>query len=489
MSSATAVNLAERLLRAAGERPDLRIDVGESSTTLGVAIAAAQRVSAALADLGLCPGSTLVLVGINSLEYTVFWFAAQIAGLQTILMNPEYPADLMADLIGEVHAAAVASESGSVAAGDGHQIDYSAVLSGAVSVDGVLRTGDRRGDWGTDRDPLDIATLMYTSGTSGKPKLCAQSHRYLLELGQYVADTFCLSPADVVYAPLPLFHINPLGYGLMGALCGLSDFATSPRFSASRFWATVAEHHATVLILHGPPVQILLKTPGPTGIHTVRAAFFANEEFLRRFRIPLGVTGYGSTEFGGLTHTRLWRHGERVSIPDGMTALAGRARPGVEWRLGTDGEIELRAQRPGVFLSGYLRDGVVNPTPADDGWIRTGDRGRAEGDELVFIERMGESVRMRGEYVPLSYLDSVFANLEGVQEASAWTTEDTAELAVYVVGNPDPSAVSGLLDDLPRFMRPAWMIQTDALPRDPGVGKVQRRRLGEVEELARRPLV
>ncbi|PYE16961.1 hypothetical protein DFR67_107206 [Williamsia limnetica] len=132
---------------------------------------------------------------------------------------------------------------------------------------------------------------------------------------------------------------------------------------------------------------------------------------------------------------------------------------------------------------------MVDQAPADDGWFRTGDPGRAEGDELVFIERMGESVRMRGEYVPLSYLDSMFANLEGVQEASAWTTEDTAELAVYVVGDPDPSAVSQLLDDLPRFMRPAWMIQTDALPRGPGVGKVQRRRLGEAEELARRPLV
>lgn len=292
-----------------------------------MAIDAAQRVSAALTDVGLSPGSTLLLVGTNPLQYTVFWFAAQISGLQTILMNPEYPADLITGLIGEVGAAAVASESGSIAAGDGHQIDYSAVLSGAVSVDGVLRTGDRRGDWGTDRDPLDIATLMYTSGTSGKPKLCAQSHRYLLEIGQYVADTFCLSPADVVYAPLPLFHINPLGYGLMGALCGLSDFATSPRFSASRFWATVAEHHATVLILHGPRFRSCSRIR-PSRAHTVRALFFANEELLTRFRIPLGITGYGSTEFGGLTHTRLRRHGERLSIPEGMTALPGGGGPG-----------------------------------------------------------------------------------------------------------------------------------------------------------------
>ncbi|MCK0516728.1 AMP-binding protein [Williamsia sp. DF01-3] len=486
----SASNLAERLLRTAAERPDLRIEVGESSTTLAGAIDAAQQISAILTDLGLRPGSTLVLIGTNSLEYTVFWFATQLAGLQTVVMNPEYPADLMADLIGEVRAGAVASDKGWVTPGDGYRIDYADVLSGAMTVDGVPHAGDLRSAAGTDRDPLDIATLMYTSGTSGRPKLCAQSHRYLLELGQYVADTFCLSPADVVYAPLPLFHINPLGYGLMGALCGLSDFVTSPRFSASRFWPTVTDHRVTVLILHGPPVQILLKNPRPSGAHAVRAAFFANEEFLRRYRIPVGVTGYGSTEFGGLTHTRLWRHGERVDIAEGMTALAGRARPGVEWRLGSDGEIELRAQRDGLFLSGYLRAGVVDPTPSDDnGWIRTGDRGRAEGDELVFIERMGESVRMRGEYVPLSYLDGVFAELEGVQEASTWTTQDTAELAVYVVGDPDLSAVSGLIEGLPKFMRPTWMIQTDALPRDLGVGKVQRRRLAEVEELTRRLLV
>lgn len=481
------MNVASLLVRVGEERPDLTLSVADAEISMARAVGAAGHVAGALSEAGLRPGDTIVLQGTNSLPWIVFWMASQLAGLQVVLMNPDYPDDLVGLLVDDLGDAALATE-GLVIGSSLRHIDFTGAVGGTLLVDGDPVESGSRHMPGVERDPLDTATLMYTSGTSGLPKLCAQSHRYLVELGRYVADTFCMSPLDSVFAPLPLFHINPLGYGLLGALSGLSDFVTVPRFSASGFWPTVVDRNITALILHGPPVEILLKAGTPAPAHDVRIAFFANQAFLERFAVPLGVTGYGSTEFGGLTHTHLWRAGEMVHLPEGMTALAGQPRRGVGWRITDDGEIQLREHVPGLFLTGYLRAGVVSPPPSDDGWISTGDRGRDADGDLIFVERLAESVRMRGEYVPLAYLDASFAALDGVEEASVWTTDSGDGLVAYIVGSPSPEAVSALLEDLPTFMRPAWLVRTDSLPRDPGVGKVQRRRLGEVTQLERRPL-
>ena len=100
---------------------------------------------------------------------------------------------------------------------------------------------------------------MHTSGTTGPPKFCAQSHHYFLSLGRFIADSMAISPGDTVFAPLSMFHINPLGYGFMGGLTGGAEVLGTKRFSASRFWPTVRETGSTVVFLHGPPVAILNK--------------------------------------------------------------------------------------------------------------------------------------------------------------------------------------------------------------------------------------
>ena len=71
---------------------------------------------------------------------------------------------------------------------------------------------------------------MHTSGTTGLPKFCAQSHRYFLELGRLMADRMTLGHRDTVFAPLPLFHINPLGYGPEPALVARAAMVSATRF-------------------------------------------------------------------------------------------------------------------------------------------------------------------------------------------------------------------------------------------------------------------
>lgn len=83
-----------------------------------------------------------------------------------------------------------------------------------------------------------------------------------------------------------------------------ADALTVSKFSARRFWPSVVSEQVTVLVLHAPPVEILKRatTGGDSAGHRVRTMFYADAEFLRRFAITAAVSGYGSTEAGGVSH-------------------------------------------------------------------------------------------------------------------------------------------------------------------------------------------
>src|SRR5260370_25240491 len=184
---------------------------------------------------------------------------------------------------------------------------------------------------GLDADPFDVVSYMHTSGTTGLPKFCIQTHDYFRRMAAAMAAALDLTPCDRMLAPLPLFHINPMGYGIVTALLTGADALTVPKFSASRFWPSVVSEQVTVLILHAPPVEILKRatTGADVAGHRVRTMFYADAEFLRRFAIPAAVSGYGSTEAGGGSHLR--RRAGTGGIPP-------RARrPGGPRRAGTAG--------------------------------------------------------------------------------------------------------------------------------------------------------
>ena len=192
-------------------------------------------------------------------------------------------------------------------------------------------------DCGTD----DIAAYLHTSGTSGNPKFCALSHEYFLRLGRYFADVMSFSSRDVVHNPLPLFHINPMGNGLVGALSGPSGFLSSDTFSASEFWPQVKENGVTALILHIPPANLLLEktTAEQAQGHSIRIGFACPPAFLDRFDVSVGVGGYGSTEAGGFCHSWKFRPGDLDVPAEGATHLAGQPRYDIDWSLADDGEI------------------------------------------------------------------------------------------------------------------------------------------------------
>jgi acyl-CoA synthetase (AMP-forming)/AMP-acid ligase II len=137
---------------------------------------------------------------------------------------------------------------------------------------------------GLDADPFADVSYMHTSGTTGLPKFCVQTHDYFRRMATAMAAALDLRPSDRVLAPLPMFHINPMGYGIITALLTGADALTVARFSAGGFWPAVVSEQVSVLILHAPPVEILKRaTTAEEAVgHRVRAMFYADAEFMRR---------------------------------------------------------------------------------------------------------------------------------------------------------------------------------------------------------------
>ena len=510
-------NLAELVCDRVRRRPGARFGMaGGTTPTLAQATDRALGAVGPLEEAGAGLGRRVALIGDTSDSYLTAWLALVLAGSEAALVNPAYPAGLLAEMLEQLHPDAVMwvgrSPEPSVAPDAAH-LDATGLDRGVLAdaAGGRELAGDAAAlaeAPGLARNRFDTAGWMHTSGTTGVPKFCEQTHEYFLRLGRFIADSLCLSEADTVLAPLPMFHINPLGYGAVGGLTGGAEVLGLERFSASGFWPLVRAAGVTALILHAPPVEILKRatTAADAAGHRVSRVFFADPDFLETFDVPLGFSAYGSTEAGGLCHIWTWRRGERPDLAEGMSRYGGRSRHEVQWRVdGTEpgeaaagtgaaddsgaGEILVRADRPGVLFSGYRRaDGLVRPFD-DDGWFATGDLGRVDAaGNLVFIERRSESIRVKGEFVPIGYVEQRFAAVEGIDDLAVWRRSSELvddEIVIYVQGaGPIPTdGIQAVRADLPAFMRPAAAARVAEIPRDSGVGKVRRRLLGHATVL------
>ena len=94
-------------------------------------------------------------------------------------------------------------------------------------------------------------------------------------------------------------------------------------------------------------------------------------------------------------------------------------------KLSDEGEILVRELSNDTLFSGYLRDGVIDPSLDDEGWFHTGDRGRYDTyGNLVFIERLSEAIRVNGEYVPIDYVERKLETEAGLAEFALWSKPD-----------------------------------------------------------------
>jgi len=489
-------NLAQLIHSAVERAPDAAYGVDSAHVGIREALSTAQRLSAQLADHGIHARARVAFVGTTSEHYLIMWMAAQLSGIEVALLNPHLPRDLVREMLEDLEPLAVVLFDDAMVAM--LQIERWPVLDARQAWQGVVglsaplarsRAATNPADGGSsglDCTEADIACYVHTSGTSGRPKFCALSHGYFLRLGRFVADTMGYVANDVVFAPMPMFHINPLGYGVVAAWTAAAGVIGTAKFSVSRFWEIVRSIGATSVVLHFASMKMLLEKTDRSHSqgHRVRSALCVDSRFLAKFGVPIGTTAYGSTEAGGLCHMWHVRAGDASPVPEGDLFYGGRARFDVEAKIGESGEILVRGRAPQVLFSGYLRDYVVVPAVDADGWFHTGDRGRLDDTgSLVFIERMSESLRVNGEFVPIDYVERHLEAVAGLREFAIWGKPHAIsgqQVVLWVTdGGFDASRMVEAIRALPKFMRPGEIVVIERLPRDSGVNKIQRRRLSQ----------
>ena len=297
----------------------------------------------------------------------------------------------------------------------------------------------------------DLASILFTSGSTGLSKGVMLSHRCEVRFGDVDAALLELTGEDIRYTFYPLYNTGAALCELMPTLVAGGSAVIAPRFSASRLWQELRRHRATWFLMQGTVSKILWDQPPSADerSHHLRFAWAAplagdQRAFEKRFGCAIVVDDiYGTSECGMLLPAEPGTDGKdrivhRIAIVDELDR---------EVPQGSTGEIVVRGLEPYAMFDGYFGDPQATWARCRNLWYHTGDRGRLEADgTLTFLGRTGEMIRARGKNV--SALEVEAAVLKLGQVAQCGVIGAPSEM-----GEDDIVAYVALKDGSPRVRR------------------------------------
>ncbi|MBW0101842.1 class I adenylate-forming enzyme family protein [Pseudonocardia sp. KRD291] len=499
----------EILAGHAAGRPDRTAFVDDVRTiTYAELSGTTARLAGHLQEAGVERGDRVLLYLNNRVEVAESYLAVPRSGAVAVCVNPASPVTEVEHVLGDSGARVVITDAEhlDVVRGLASGADLLAVVVvGGVPAEGVEPREIAYADLVAapaaqgPRDCLgldDTAWMLYTSGTTGRPKGV-----YLTQRGCFWVVAACwapigIGPDDVLLSPLPLFHSYALVLCVLGVAAVGASERILPRFSVD----DVAERltggpEGDVTVLPGVPTMFhylvdrleTLDAPGLRMCISAGAILAAavNERFEAAFSVPL-LDGYGITETSTMV-TMNWPTGERVM------GSCGLPLPGLTVRLvdpatlrdvlpGEEGEIWV--QGPNV-TPGYHHLPDATAAAIVDGWYRTGDLARRDGHGYLRISgRTKELIIRGGENIYPAEVEDALLGMDAVADAAVVGVphEHLGEVPVAFVvprgpGPLDHDAVlAGARQRLSSFKVPARLVEVGAIPRT-GSGKILRFRL------------
>lgn len=443
---------------------------------------------------GYGPGCRVALLLENRPAHFFHWLALNAIGASAVPINPDYTKDELTYLLEHSESALLVclpSRLGQVAD-----------VAGGLGIE--LHTGNGanvpvRQSVASTSQRADESALVYTSGTTGRPKGCILSNDYFLGWSKwYSAQGGFISlrqGEERLMTPLPTFHVNAMGNSFMGMLGTGGAQVIVDRFHPSTWWKMAIETKATcfhylgvmpAILLAIPPSQFdrahILRFGMGGGVHPDHHASFED-----RFAVPL-IEGWAMTETGGggvLCAVDEPRHvGQRcIGRPD-------RDGPPMEVRIVGDDGVDQPANQPGElllrargdhprkhFFSGYLKDELSTRDVWADGWLHTGDIMRLDQDgNLFFVDRKKNIIRRSGENIAAVEVESVIAGHPLVKQLAVVAASDPLRgeevLAVIVRSDPEQPDNETLAlaifeycePHLAYYKLPGYVMFLDALP-------------------------
>lgn len=371
-----------------------------------------------------------------------------------------------------------------------------------LDVDGEIAwpEGTAPGDLPEAPEPGSIGVLMYTSGTTGRPKGVLLSHANLIAGGCNTALAHGLRPEDRALCVLPLYHINGECVTVMGPLVTGGSVIMPRRFSASRFWKHAVEHDCTWFSLVPTLISYLLHAPEAdaparealSGVRFGRSASAplspdVHKAFEARFGIALietmGLTETAAPILSNPMPPAARKYGSPGIAYGNEVIIADDAQ--VEVERGTAGEILVRG--PNV-MTGYLNNAdATRQAITAEGWLRTGDLGIMDADGYVFVTgRLKELIIKGGENIAPREIDEALYANENVIEAAAFARacpQYGQRVEACVIVEPDArlteaDLVEMCVERLGAFKAPDRIYFVAEMPKGPS-GKIQRMKLEE----------
>ena len=477
--------------------------VGQRSLTYGEAHERAARMAGILRSLGIAPGDALVIMARNGIAAIDAWLGAVLCGAVEVSINTGCKGRPLVHALTTVGARVVLAESeflDRIAAVEdevpqlemilcldaGAEISADFARIGVLSLD-ALRDRAEPFDGSTARFS-DIASIVYTSGTSGPAKGVLMPNAQIYALARQAVEGLRLGPRDVYYCFHPMFHTAGKFIGLFAGLLSGARVVFDRGFDADLWLDRIREYGATATLAHGAMLEMVFARPArpedcDNRLERLLASPFPRriaERFEARFGVR-GIEAWGMTEI----NNPCW------CAPDEPLKVGSCGKADPRWAevrvvdpdtdrevaTGTVGEFVVRPRHPWTMMQGYVGMPDATVRAWRNLWFHSGDSGYVDEDGyFFFVDRASDRIRRRAENISSYDIESAAIEFDGIAEcaavgvASEFEMDDDVKLCIVPAGGKpvDPVAlIAALARTLPHFMVPRYIESLDALPRTP----------------------
>lgn len=463
----------------------------------------AQQIEALLEQENISHGETVAFLLDNGYWTTILLLGVMYSGRVMLALNALSGTEALSYVTEHSDAKLIFSN-------DHYQEKYSSVFQQLTNNTKVIDTDELTGpkqsfpkpsSANTEINDNDIAILMYTSGTTGKPKGVLLSHKNVIAGGRNTMVAHGLTDEDIALCVLPLYHINAQMVSVMGALVSNSKLVIARRFSASKFWHDIDNFKCTWFSIVPTIISYLIDHNAEGVDEATMQRIKKHIRFGRSASAALSPSKHQTFEkqFGihiietmGLTETAaqiLSNPMPPAEIKYGSPGVAFGNEAmimdenGNEPKKGEIGELMIRGDN--VMQGYYKNPKATTETITSDGWLHTGDLAYEDNDGFFFITgRLKELIIKGGENIAPREIDDILYAHPAVLEAAAYGIDDEhygQEVMACVALCPGMSATQEELlelciEKLGKYKAPKEISIREELPKGPS-GKIQRLKL------------